>query len=362
MIEYENLGKLNSVFFQEYQDSFKELLDSGWYVLGQNVKSFEENFAFYNEAKYGVGLASGLDALLLSLKALDLSPGDEVLVPSNTYIATIIAIVQAGLVPILVEPNINTYNIEASEIEKHVTQKSKAIAIVHLYGKSCDMDSILALCKKYGLRLIEDAAQSHGAMYKGKKTGTFGDYGCFSFYPTKNLGALGDAGAVICNDEEKAFRVKQLRNYGSSKKYHNDVLGYNSRLDEIQAGFLNIKLKSLDKITNHKRMLAQLYFENLDDKYIKPNTHKDFFDVYHIFNIRYKNRDKLREYMLKKNVQTEIHYPVTPRMQPAMKGILSGSYPIAEEIHNTTLSLPISFSHSKEDILKVCDVMNKFNL
>jgi dTDP-4-amino-4,6-dideoxygalactose transaminase len=360
MIEYENLGKLNKPFFKDYQNIFEAVLESGWYVLGQNVTSFERNFSKYIGTNHCIGVASGLDALLLALKALDLKPGDEVIVPSNTYIATIIAIFQAGLIPVLVEPNIRTYNIEADQIHQQISSKTKAIIVVHLYGKACEMDPILALCKQYDLRLLEDAAQSHGAMYKGKKTGSFGDFGCFSFYPTKNLGALGDAGAIVCDDDELDKKIKQLRNYGSSKKYHNDVIGYNSRLDEVQAGFLNIKLEALDDITNHKKMLAGLYFQYLDDQFIKPLVDSDYFDVHHIFNIRHRDRDRLKAYMLEHNIQTEIHYPVAPHRQLAMKNMLTGNYPISEEIHKTTLSLPISFFHTKEDALKVCDVMNKF--
>lgn len=360
MIEYENLGKLNAPFFKDFKRSFESTLESGWYVLGENVANFEKDFAKFIEVKHGIGVASGLDALLLALKALDLKSGDEVIVPSNTYIATIIAIIQAGLTPVLVEPNIKTYNVESSQIEQKISNRTRAIIVVHLYGKACEMDPILALCAQYNLKLLEDCAQSHGATYKGKKTGSFGDFGCFSFYPTKNLGALGDAGAIVCNDEDLANKVKQLRNYGSSQKYHNDVIGYNSRLDELQAGFLNVKLQALNDITNHKRMLAGLYFKNLHSQFIKPIVTDDFFDVYHIFNIRHRTRDKLKDYLLKNNIQTEIHYPIAPHKQLAMKNICSGDYLISEEIHRTTLSLPISYFHTKEDVLKVCNVMNKF--
>jgi dTDP-4-amino-4,6-dideoxygalactose transaminase len=360
MIEYENLGKLNASFYEDFQKSFDSVLNNGWYVLGQNVTTFEQDFSEYVGVDHGIGVANGLDALILGLKALNLQPDDEVIVPSNTYIATILAILHAGLKPILVEPDSKTYNIDPSQIEQNISSKTRAIIVVHLYGKACDMDPILSLCKQYDLRLLEDCAQSHGAKYKGKMTGSFGDLGCFSFYPTKNLGALGDAGAIVCGDQDLANKVRQLRNYGSSKKYHNDVIGYNSRLDEVQAGFLNIKLKALSDITNHKRMLAKLYFEYLNDKFIKPNIDSDYFDVYHIFNIRHGDRDGLRAYMLENNIQTEIHYPVSPHRQVAMKNICSGDYPIADDIHRTTLSLPISFFHTKEDILEVCRVMNKF--
>lgn len=360
MIEYENLGKLNKPFFDEYLESFKKTMEGGWYVLGTNVERFEKEFSVYNGASYAVGVANGLDALILALKAFDFEIGSEVIVPSNTYIATILAIVHAGLKPVLVEPNINTYNIDPSKIEAAVTNKTKAIMVVHLYGKACDMDPIVSLCQKYNFRLVEDCAQSHGATYKGQKTGTFGDFGCFSFYPTKNLGALGDAGAVVSNDKTLMDKIRTLRNYGSNIKYHNEVVGYNSRLDEIQAGFLSVKLKKLDEINAHKRELAALYIEGLSDKFIKPKIEKDFFDVYHIFNVRTSNRDRLREYLLANEIKTDIHYPIAPHKQEAMSGIIAGEYPISEEIHNTTISLPISYFHTKEEILRVIDVMNGF--
>ena len=360
MIEYENLHKSNSIFFEELKKSFDDTLNSGWFILGKNVEKFEQDFSSYLIEKYCFGVASGLDALLLSLKAFDFERGSEVIVPSNTYIATILSILHAGLKPVLVEPDILTYNIDPKKIEESITANTKAIMIVHLYGKSCEMDKIVEICGKYKLRLIEDCAQSHGAKFKGQLTGTFGEFGAFSFYPTKNLGALGDAGAVITNDESLAIKIKRLRNYGSDVKYYNEVVGYNSRLDEVQAGFLSIKLNKLDEINTHKRKLAQIYFDNLKDDFIKPVVDKNYFDVYHIFNIRHKKRDELKDYLLKNEIKTDIHYPVAPHKQNAMKNILEGSYPISEEIHNTTLSLPCSFGHTEEEIYQVVEVMNKF--
>jgi dTDP-4-amino-4,6-dideoxygalactose transaminase len=281
------------------------------------------------------------------------------LVPSNTYIATILAIVRCGLCPVLVEPNIKTYNIDPNKIEESISNATVAIIAVHLYGKSCEMDTIVDLSKKYNLEIIEDCAQAHGAKYKEKTVGSFG-VGCFSFYPTKNLGALGDAGAICSNNIEYDDKVRSLRNYGSSKKYHNDDLGYNSRLDEIQASFLSIKLKIIDNITTHKRRLASLYLEHLSDDFIKPVVDQDFFDVYHIFNIRIDSRDNLKEYLIKNKIMTEIHYPVPPHKQKALNGLIKQSYPISEEIHNTTLSLPISYSHTESDIEKVIETMNRY--
>ena len=243
---------------------------------------------------------------------------------------------------------------------KKITKNTKAILVVHLYGKACEMDKITDIANKYDLKIIEDCAQAHGAMYKNKRVGSFG-IGCFSFYPTKNLGALGDGGAITCDCEEYKNKIKSLRNYGSFTKYYNSDLGYNSRLDEIQACFLSIKLDTLDDITNHKRELAKLYLNNLDDRFIKPVVDKDYFDVYHIFNIRHKKRDELKEYLFENNIKTEIHYPIPPHKQKAYKDILQGSYLISEEIHNTTLSLPISYFHTKDDILKICKVMNKWS-
>jgi dTDP-4-amino-4,6-dideoxygalactose transaminase len=360
MIEYENLGKVNAPFFSDYQKSFSASMESGWYILGSEVSSFENEFASYCGSKYCAGLASGLDALILALKAFDFPQGSEVIVPSNTYIATILAILQAGLNPVLVEPDIHTYNIDPAKIEQSLSSKTVAIMVVHLYGKACEMDSILSLCRKYNLKLIEDTAQAHGAMFKGKKAGTFGDFGAFSFYPTKNLGALGDAGCLTSDSEDLITKVKMFRNYGSKVKYVNEVIGFNSRLDEIQAAFLKIKLKKLDSINDHKRKLAEIYMGNLKDDFIKPQTHKDFYDVYHIFNIRHPKRDAVRDYLLKKDIKTEIHYPIAPHKQQALKGLLQGDFPISEEIHQTTLSLPISYFHSIDDINEVTETLNSF--
>jgi dTDP-4-amino-4,6-dideoxygalactose transaminase len=360
-IDYENLQKLNAPFFEEYTKSFDNVLKSGWYILGQSVKNFEEEFATYNNAKHCIGLASGLDAITLSLAAFNFDKGSEVIAPSNTYIATILSILQNNLKPVLVEPDINTYNIDPKKIEASITSKTKAIVVVHLYGKSCDMEPIVALCKKYDLKLVEDCAQSHGATFKGIKTGTFGEFGAFSFYPTKNLGALGDAGAIVCNDTDLDKKIRRLRNYGSDVKYYNEVVGYNSRLDEMQAAFLSIKLRKLDDINTHKRKLASIYLKELKTDFIKPVVHTDYVDVYHIFNIRHQKRDELKEYLLKNDIKTEVHYPVSPSKQKALQDLLDQyEFPISEEIHRTTLSLPISYFHTEEDVKRVVEVMNKF--
>jgi dTDP-4-amino-4,6-dideoxygalactose transaminase len=295
------------------------------------------------------------------LRAFNFPGGSEVIVPSNTYIATILSIIQCGLKPVLVEPDIKTYNIDPHLIEEKINSKTKAIMVVHLYGKSCEMDPILELKEKYNLVLIEDAAQSHGAKYKDRLTGTFGEFGAFSFYPTKNLGALGDAGAVITNNDDFAQTIRRLRNYGSDVKYYNEIVGYNSRLQEMQAGFLSIKLKHLKEINEHKRKLAEIYLKELKEDFIKPVVQSDFYDVYHIFNIRHPKRDEIKKYLLESNIKTDIHYPVPPHQQKAMRGIIEDkSFPISEEIHKTTLSLPISFANTEEEIYKVVEVLNKF--
>lgn len=361
MIPYEDLGRLNQPFFEAYHESFKKILESGWYILGKQVSEFENEFKDYVGSQFCVGLASGLDALVIGLKVLDLPNDAEVIVPSNTYIATVLAVINAGFKPVLVEPDLATYNIDANLIEERITSNTKAIMITHLYGKICEMDKIEAICKKHQLYLIEDCAQAHGAKFKGQQAGTFGEFGAFSFYPTKNLGALGDAGALTMKEEAHYNKVKSLRNYGSAIKYHNDDIGFNSRLDEVQAGFLSIKLKHLDKITNHKQNLAKLYINGLKEDYIKPEQHPDYEDVFHIFNIRHPKRDQLKQYLLDNGIGTEIHYPIPPHQQKGYRDIFKGEqYQIAEEIHQTTLSLPVSFAHTVSDIERVIEVMNRF--
>lgn len=360
-IEYESLALLNKPFQDEFAKAFTDVANSGWYILGEHVKKFESEFAAYTGGKYCLGVASGLDAITLAIAAFNFEKGSEVIVPSNTYIATIISVLQNGMKPVLVEPSIETYNIDPAKIEAAITPKTKAIVVVHLYGKACNMNPVIELCKKYNLKLVEDCAQSHGATYKGQQTGTFGDFGAFSFYPTKNLGALGDAGAVVCGDEQLAVTIRRLRNYGSDKKYYNELVGYNSRLDEVQAAFLSIKLKRLDEINAHKRKLAAIYLKNLKEDFIKPVVDADYFDVYHIFNIRHPKRDTLKEYLLNNGIKTEIHYPLSPHKQVAIRDMYKGQeFPISEEIHNTTLSLPVSFFHTEEDVCRVVEVMNGF--
>lgn len=360
MIEYENLFLLNQPFMEGFRESFADSLEKGWYVLGNKVTTFETEFSAYCGAGYCAGLASGLDALVLALKYFDFPEGSEVIVPSNTYIATILAIYNNGLVPVLVEPDISTYNIDPLKIEAAITPDTRAIMVVHLYGKPCDMAAVMQIAELHSLKVIEDCAQSHGATFRGQKTGTFGDFGAFSFYPTKNLGALGDAGALIGREAEMIEKVKAIRNYGCHEKYYNNYIGVNSRLDEIQAGFLSVKLASLDAINTHKKKLAAHYQEGLKGDFIKPVVDPDYGDVFHIYMIRHPERDRLREYLLKNDIKTEIHYPVPPHHQNALKTRLKGAYPISETIHQTTLSLPVSFCHSEAQIERVIEVMNAF--
>jgi dTDP-4-amino-4,6-dideoxygalactose transaminase len=364
MIAYENLNLLNKDFEIEFKQKFIQFLESGYYVLGNEVLEFEREFAEFTGTDYCVGVANGLDALIISLLALNLPAESEIIVPSNTYIATILSIIQAGFKPILVEPKINTYNIDPDLIENKITERTSAILVVHLYGKVCEMDKICSIANRNNLCVIEDCAQAHGAKYQNKMAGTFGILGAFSFYPTKNLGALGDAGAIVTNDKELYEKIKALRNYGSHQKYHNKYIGLNSRLDELQAGFLRVKLNSLEKITLHKRDLAKAYFIGLSDleKYIVlPDINEDNFDVYHIFNIRTIRRDELKEFLLRNGIGTEIHYPISPNKQIAYAHFFENDKClISEEIHNTTLSLPVSYIHSVQDVELVCSKIHDF--
>lgn len=360
LIEYENLGPSNAPFREGMVQAATRVIQSGWYVLGAEVSAFEQEFADYNNSRHCIAVANGLDALLLSIEGLQLPPCSDILVASNTYIATILAIVRAGHRPVLVEPDKLTYNINTHLLEAALTPRTRAICVTHLFGKVCRMDDIVAFAREYGLRVVEDCAQSHGARLGERMTGTFGDAGCFSFYPTKNLGAVGDAGAICTNDDALADRLRHLRNYGSKEKYVNHYLGVNSRLDEIQAAMLRIKLPHLEAITNHKRRLAEVYFAHLPDWVEPPVRRVDEFDVFHIFAIRHPQRDALRAWLLENNVKTEVHYPIPPHRQVAMAGILTGDYPIADELHSTELSLPISFYHSEEDVVEVCQRLARF--
>ena len=361
MIEYESLAQSNASLMEELESAASRVIRSGWYVLGQEEAAFEQEFAKYIGVGHCIGVANGLDALILSIEALDFPKGSDILVASNTYIATILAIVRSGHRPVLVEPDIETFNMDARLLPQALTANTRAICVTHLFGKSCRMDAIGAFAAEHGLKIIEDCAQSHGARLNGKMTGTFGNAGCFSFYPTKNLGAIGDAGAIVTNDDELAEKLRHLRNYGSKQKYVNRYVGVNSRLDEIQAAMLRVKLKHLESLTLHKRKLAEIYFNELSGIVSLPNQREDEYDVFHIFGIRHPQRDALRQYLFDQGIKTEIHYPIPPHRQEAMQGIIVADYPLADQLHATELSLPISAGHSSTSIRQVCKLITKFN-
>jgi len=362
VIEYDQLAQVNALQTKELEEAFGRVLRKGWFILGEEVAAFEREFAAWCGARHCVGVASGLDAITLSLRALHLSRGSEVLVPSNAYIASILAVLEAELVPVLVEPDVRTYNMDPAAAARAITQKTRVILPVHLYGKISDMAALTQLARERNLHVIEDCAQAHGAAQNERKAGTWGAAGAFSFYPTKNLGALGDAGAVVTDREDLAEEIRTLRNYGSKKKYHNDLVGVNSRLDELQAAFLRAKLPHLEEANRKKRVLAEIYFEELRlPELVLPSRDSTLHDVFHIFAIRHPRRDALREHLLKKGVKTEIHYPVPPARQKAMQGKLSGGpFPLADLIHDTELSLPISVFHRPAEIRQVCQAVNSF--
>ncbi|MDX2303675.1 MAG: DegT/DnrJ/EryC1/StrS family aminotransferase [Microscillaceae bacterium] len=363
MIYYENLALLNQQFSEELQHVFQEVLAEGWFIEGRRLGQFEAEFAAYCQVKYCIGVSNGLDALKLALIALDLPPQSEIIVPAHTFIATILSVIHAGHIPVLIEPDMATYNINPQQIEEKISSKTRALLAVHLYGKMCNMSVLIEIAHKYNLYLIEDAAQAHGARYNHQVAGSFGDMAAFSFYPSKNLGALGDAGAVISNHSRYALKLKALRNYGSSEKYHYEMIGHNNRLDELQAAFLSVKLRYLDQINAHKRQLARIYLQYLKEDFIKPQVHPDYEDVFHIFAIRHPQRDQLKAYLIDKGIQTGIHYPIPPHRQNALKSYFVGeNYPLCEEIHKTILSLPISFIHKEEEIYQIIDVMNQFSM
>lgn len=359
MIKFLDLHKINECYRNEIDNRIKQVLDSGWYLLGNQDKTFEEHFAKFCGTKYCIGCANGLDALTLIIRAYGFSEGDEIIVPANTYIASILAISENGCTPVLVEPDINTYNINPDLIEEKITDKTKAILVVHLYGQVVQMDKIWEIAKKYNLKVIEDSAQGHGAIYKGKRTGNLGDASGFSFYPGKNLGCMGDGGCVTTNDDELALKIRAIANYGSHKKYCNLYKGVNSRLDEIQAGILDVKLKYLDKDNARRREISEYYRENIkNQKIILPIVYNENAHVWHVFAVRTEKRDEFQEYLKQNDIQTLIHYPTPPHKQEAYKEWNNLSYPITEEIHKTIISIPISPVMTDDEVKKVVEVIN----
>ena len=348
---------------KELRAAFERVYTASWYIEGKEDEAFEKEFAEYCNASYCVGVGNGLDALMLALKALGIKEGDEVIVPSNTYIATALAVTYVGAKPVFVEPDISTFNINPSLIEEKITDKTKAIMPVHLYGQACDMDPILEIARKHNLKVIEDCAQAHGALYKGKKVGTFGDAAGFSFYPGKNLGALGDAGAVITNNKEVADKVRALGNYGSDYKYHHIYLGNNSRLDELQAAFLRAKLSILDKMNEERRRIANRYLAEIkNDNVFLPSFKEDYVPVWHIFGVRSDRREELEKYLNDNGVGTNKHYPIPIHLQKCYEslGMHEGDLPVAEEISSTELSIPMFYGMTDDEINQVIDTINNF--
>ena len=367
MVKFLDLEKINAQHSKGIEEAMKRVLDSGWYLKGKETDSFEKNYARYIGTKYAVGCGNGLDALTLILMAYIelgvMKPGDEVIVPANTYIASILSISRAGLKPVLVEPNPDTLQIDDAKIVEALSDKTKALMIVHLYGQNSYTEKVGEICKKHNLKLIEDNAQAHGAVYDGSKTGSIGDAAAHSFYPGKNLGALGDAGAVTTNDYQLAEIIKALGNYGSGKKYVFNMKGLNSRIDELQAAILNVKLPYLDKENERRRKIAKIYFEGIRNPLIKlPKTSKGRDNVFHIFPIFSEYRDRLQNYLSDKGIQTLIHYPIPPHKQKCYPEWNHLSFPITEQIHARELSLPISPVMTHQELDKVIDTINTFTI
>ena len=361
MIKFLDLEKINNRFRDEIDKRIKSILDKGWYLQGEWDKTFEQHFAEFCGVKHCIGCANGLDALNLIIRGYGFGAGDEIIVPANTYIASILAISENGCTPVLVEPDINTYNINPDLIEEKITDKTKAIMVVHLYGQAVQMDKIWTLAKKYNIKVIEDSAQAHGAYYKRRRTGSLGDASGFSFYPGKNLGCMGDGGCVTTNDDELAAKIRAIANYGSDRKYHHIYKGINSRLDEIQAAILDAKLPYLDSDNARRREISKYYRENIKNpKIILPKVYNENGHVWHIFAIRCKNRNELQKHLEENGIQTNIHYPTPPHKQGAYKEWENKSYPISEEIHRTELSLPISPVMLDVEVEKVVEVMNEW--
>lgn len=367
MIHFLNLKKINEPFEIALQEKMKQFLANGWYILGNEVKTFETNFASYCGAKHCIGVGNGLDALVLIFKAYiqlgKLQKGDEVIVPANTYIASILAVLQSDLVPVLVEPKLETYNINPDLIEEKITSKTKAILPVHLYGQLCEMEEINAIAKKHNLLVVEDAAQAHGTEKVRIQNSEFKNLGAtaYSFYPSKNLGALGDGGAITTNDDELADVIFSLRNYGSKIKYENEIIGVNSRLDELQAAFLNVKLSHLDTENQIRRQIAKRYLSEIkNDKIVLPFWDGSENHVFHLFIIRTPNRQALQNYLKNNEIETMIHYPIPPHKQKALSNWNHISFTITEKIHEEVLSIPMNATLTDEEIEHIITILNKY--
>lgn len=361
MISFLDLSQINNRFRDEIDFRFKKILDKGHYLQGEQNELFCEHFAQFCGTKFAVGVANGLDALNLIIRAHGYGAGDEIIVPANTYIATILAISENGCTPVLVEPDINTYNIDPDKIEAAITPKTRAIMVVHLYGQAVQMQKVWEIAKKHGLKVFEDCAQAHGAFYQNKRVGNLSDAGAFSFYPGKNLGCMGDGGAVVTNDENVYKKVKALANYGSDRKYHHIYKGTNSRLDELQAAVLDVKLPHLDADNARRREIASYYRKNITNPLIiLPQTYEEEAAVWHVFVVRTRERDRFQQYLANKGVQTIIHYPTPPHKQEAYAEWNDRSYPISEEIHRTIISLPISPVMTGAEIEEIVRIVNEY--
>lgn len=348
---------------QDLRGAFERVFASSWYIEGKEDEAFEKAFADYCGVRYCIGVGNGLEALILALKAMEIGEGDEVIIPSNTYIATALAVTYTGAQPVFVEPDIHTFNINPALIEAAITTKTKAIIPVHLYGQACDMDPIMEIAARHGLKVLEDCAQAHGATYKGRKIGTFGEASGFSFYPGKNLGALGDAGATVTNDETLAAKIRALGNYGSDYKYHHIYKGNNSRLDELQAAFLAAKLPHLERMNVERRRIADRYLQEIhNEKIVLPYVPEYAVPVWHIFGIRCQDRPALEKYLNEKGIGTNKHYPIPMHLQECYRdlGFHKGDFPIAEEISETQLSIPMYYGMTEEEVKYVVDCINEF--
>lgn len=367
MIKFLDLQKINLQYTSQINEAMTKVLNSGWYILGEEVKNFESSFAKYCQSKHCIGVANGLDALILIIEAYKLlgcfEEGDEIIVPANTYIASVLAISRNNLVPILVEPNVDDFNLNPDLIEASITSKTKAILVVHLYGQAANMEAINCIAQKYKLKVIEDCAQAHGALHQGRKVGSIGDAAGFSFYPGKNLGALGDAGAVITNDSQLAETIATLANYGSQKKYNNIFQGVNSRLDELQAAILSVKLNYLDNENLARNAVANAYLAGINNPFVTlpKKVCYDSTHVWHLFVVKVTDRNHFQAYLLDKGIQTVIHYPIPPHKQVAYTSLSTLHLPITEMIHETVLSLPLSPLMEKDEIETVINAVNEYN-
>ncbi len=349
-------------FKNEFDRAVIKTLESGWYILGKEVEKFENHFKEFVGSGYCIGLNSGLDALILAFRALNISVGDEVIVPANTYIASVLSITENGATPVFIEPD-EFYNIDADKIEAAITEKTKAILVVHLYGQAANMKKIRAIATQHNLFLVEDCAQSHGSKFEDKTTGTWGDIGCFSFYPTKNLGAFGDAGCIVTNNYEIYEKIHMLRNYGSKVKYQNDILGVNSRLDEIQAAVLNVKLEHYNELKKERISLAETYLNKINNKSIILPEIREMADaIWHLFVVKVENRDKFQEHLTSNGIGTQIHYPIPPHLSKAYGylGYKKDDFPITENYANTLISLPLYDGMTEEEIMYVINVINRY--